>query len=78
MKMTKELEKRIDRSVLRHACDECYGYGVVQQSPSNPTGSICEPCEGDGWVRDGGTVNDVLQSVKRALDEYIAEFGEKK
>lgn len=74
MKMTKELEKRIDRSVLSHACDECYGYGNVGQSPGNPMGNICEPCEGDGWVRDGGTVNDILQSVKRTINEYIEEF----
>lgn len=77
VKITRELEKRIDKAVLSFACSECYGYGVVGQSPYNPQGNICDPCNGTGWVEDDGHIfNDVLQTVKRALDEYVKEFGE--
>lgn len=75
MRITNELEKRVDKAVLAFACDECNGYGVVGQSPYNPQGDICQPCDGDGWSGDGNIFNDVLQSVKRTLNEYISEFG---
>lgn len=75
MNITKELERRIDKAVLAYACDECYGYGVVGQSPYNPQGNICEECDGGGWGGNENIFNDVLQSVKRTLNEYVLEFG---
>lgn len=73
MKITPELERRIERAFHPYYCEVCEGWGVYHQSPSNPEGNFCNNCSGTGFTPNGAIARDVAASIRTTINDYVVD-----